>query len=75
MNILHEGDESYDNIINDADRWTAAWQATCRLAEQKPESVYKKLHGILEHNHLRIQDRGYFIRALRAWLYQKIGEI
>lgn len=68
-------DESYDNIINDVDRWSAAWQAVCELAQQNPETVYKKLHNVLEHNHQKIQDRGYFIRALRDWIYRKISEL
>lgn len=68
-------DESYDDIINDVDRWAAAWQATCDLAQQNPETVYKKLHRILEHNHQKVQDRGYFIGALRDWIYGKISKL
>lgn len=68
-------DESYDDIPNDVDRWSAAWQAAGQLAQQNPETVYKKLRPVLEHNHRRVQDRGYFIGALRDWIYRKINEL
>lgn len=47
-------DESYDNIQNNVDRYSAAWEQVTWLATQSADQVYNKLSTVLEHNHHRL---------------------
>jgi len=47
-------DESYDEITDDVDRWTAAWQQVEYLLGQDPRIIYEKIKPILEHNYYMI---------------------
>lgn len=44
-------DESYDLIVDDIARWTAAFDQVIELTKQDPANVYKQIEPILEHNY------------------------
>jgi hypothetical protein len=47
-------DESYDNISDDHDRFSAAFDQVEKLAELDPVQVYQYTYDIREHNHHRL---------------------
>lgn len=44
-------DESYDDIIDDQQRWAEAFQQVERLCDMEQTSVYQQIQPILEHNY------------------------
>lgn len=44
-------DESYDSILDDTKRWTAAFQQVEKLCSMDQETVYTQIQDIVEHNH------------------------
>lgn len=44
-------DESYDLIINDQDRYTAAFEQVRRLCDQDQQVIYNQIQDTLEHNY------------------------
>jgi len=46
----HVLDESYDEISDDHQRWTAAWKSVKILLDMDPKTVYKSCQDILYHN-------------------------
>lgn len=61
-------DESYDNIPNDQERWSAAWQQVLYLGKSDPKEIYQHCQSILDHNHNHIQNRSYFLEPLVRWM-------
>ena len=49
-------DESYDLIVDDTDRYTAAFEQVKRLCTLDQQQVYNKLRDVLEHNHNHIMN-------------------
>lgn len=44
-------DESYDNILDDTRRWTAAFQQVEKLCSMDQETVYTQIQDTVEHNY------------------------
>lgn len=59
-------DESYDQIVDDKERWQAAMQSMEKLSKEDPLVVYQKLAPILEHNHDLFKNTNWDIRLNRA---------
>ena len=47
-------DESYDNIVDDTERYTAAFEQVKRLCSMNQQEVYAKIRDVVEHNHQHI---------------------
>jgi hypothetical protein len=47
-------DESYDQIRDPVQRYTAAWRQVEWLATQDADSIYQRLESVVEHNHPHI---------------------
>jgi hypothetical protein len=47
-------DESYDDILDDTDRYTAAFDQVKRLCTMNQQQVYNQIRDIVEHNHKHI---------------------
>jgi hypothetical protein len=43
-------DESYDNILDDTERWTAAFRQVEKLCSMDQQTVYTQIQDIVEHN-------------------------
>lgn len=63
-------DESYDNISNDIDRFTSAWQQVERLCELDPVSVINQLTPILEHNYCHLMTTDW-VAPLRRYIVRE----
>lgn len=44
-------DESYDQILDDKERWTAAFEQVTRLCDMNQAEVLEKISARIEHNH------------------------
>lgn len=64
-------DESYDQIADDADRWTQALDQVRALCQRDPVEVYQQIQHIVEHNQQLMLTREWykdFNRSLAAEL-------
>ena len=43
-------DETYDTIVDDAERFDMAWQQVVKLSTSDPVAIYQQANEILEHN-------------------------
>ena len=56
-------DESYDLIVDDTERYAAAFEQVKRLCSQDQQEVYKKIQDIVEHNHQHIMSTDWTVFA------------
>lgn len=63
-------DESYDLIIDDTERYTAAFEQVKRLCEMDQQEVYRKIKPVLEHNYYLIMNRDW-----TGWAADKITQV
>ena len=63
-------DESYDSIINDTERYTAAFEQVKWLCTQDQRVIYEKIAPIVEHNYYLIMNRDW-----TGWAANKISEV
>lgn len=61
-------DESYDQIADDQERWTRAFDSLGKLASQNPQSVYDRLRKRLQHNRKLAYNSEYWISKLKNYL-------
>ena len=47
-------DESYDDIVDDTERYTRAFEQVKRLCAMDQQEVYKQIQDVVEHNHRHI---------------------
>lgn len=67
-------DESYDLILNDRDRYTAAFEQVRRLCQLPQEQVLSAIKPVLEHNYRRIMDTDW-TAFTRDQIQQKINQL
>jgi hypothetical protein len=67
-------DETYDLIVNDHDRYTAAFEQVQWLCNQPQEKILEQIKPILEHNHNLIMTTDWTEHA-RAQIQQRINAL
>ena len=58
-------DESYDDIVEDTERYAAAFEQVKRLCSMNQQEVYSKIRDIVEHNHRHIMETDWTTFATR----------
>jgi hypothetical protein len=53
-------DESYDKLLNNEERWAAAWQQVEWLCNQDQQEIYEKIKPICEHNYNLMMETEWF---------------
>ena len=64
-------DESYDSIMDDTDRWNAAWQQIEHLSQLDPHEVYHSIQQIVDHNHRNLVEtdwHGLLVKSIQQQL-------
>ena len=61
-------DESYDNIEDSTERWTAGVRQMLKLMEKDPLAVYEKLRSVLEHNQRLILDQTARLKKIKDFI-------
>lgn len=61
-------DESYDDIADEYERISAAFDSFKKLCTQDPVDVYSKLHSVLEHNRKIMLDKSLLTQRARNFL-------
>lgn len=61
-------DESYDQIEDDHERWTRAFDSLEELSRQNPQSVYDRLRKRLQHNRKLAYNSEYWLSRLKTYL-------
>lgn len=64
-NIL---DESYDTVMDNHQRFTAAFDQVLRLDQMPAHEVYQQAHDTIQHNRNHIRNREYFTQPLVQWI-------
>jgi hypothetical protein len=66
-------DESYDQIVNDEQRWAAAFEQVKRLCDMNQAEVLEKISARVEHNYNLVLDEQWRSSHLQQQLQQKIN--
>jgi len=61
-------DESYDNIEDPTERWTAGVRQMLKLMEKDPLVVYQELRSVLEHNQRLILDQTARLKKIKDFI-------
>jgi hypothetical protein len=59
-------DESYDNILDDTERWTAAFRQVEKLCDMDQEIVYKQIQATVEHNFQLLMNTDWHLLMLNS---------
>lgn len=68
-------DESYDQILDDEQRWAAAFEQVKRLCDMNQSEVLEKISTRVEHNYNLILDTKWRFSYLQQQLQQKINNV
>ena len=66
-------DESYDQIVNDQQRWAAAFEQVKRLCDMNQAEILEKISDRVEHNYNLVMDEQWRSSYLQQQLQQKIN--
>ena len=65
-------DETYDDIKDDTERWSRAFDQVLLLSKMDPVLIYKSLKDVLEHNYAVLMNQEYRFDQLKNFLINSI---
>jgi hypothetical protein len=68
-------DESYDNISDNTERYSQAFQQVVSLSKSNHCEIYQSCEKIWDHNQQHLSNRSFFIDPLKLWLKNYIPDI
>ena len=58
-------DEQYDDILDDTERYTVAFEQVKRLCSMNQQEIYAKIHDVVEHNYNHIMNTDWTLFAVK----------
>jgi hypothetical protein len=68
-------DESYDEIVDDKERWELAFKEVLKLIELNPKEIYEKMDDVLEHNKRKLLNQTERLNSLKSFLVKHLLNI